>query len=277
MQIQKNDIYAGIGTLIVMALVMLWLSMSYLEVVPSKSNHPLLSMTEVVPDEVFVDVVPEPPVRGTGPEAAPAYNPVPASNQSEAAPTTGHDLKDNGPAGKPAPTVTSSRPSSVKEEKPKGPTPAEIAAREEQRLQAEAQRRANAALSNAFDNAKGTNNTNNKGATPGNSGRPDGQQSLDNRHGVSVSGRGSGGWGLPKGTSVAMSEPGKIVFQFTITPEGDIRGLNVVAAKSSAYYAGNSAVISKLKNEITSYIASQVRSGKRDTETRNVTITYVVR
>lgn len=277
MQIEKNDIYAGIGTVIVSALVLLWLSLSYLEVVPTKSNHPLLSMVEAPDDEVFVDVVPEPPVRGTGPEAAPAYNPVPESNQSEAASTTGHDLSDNGPVGKPVPPVSSTRPSPVQVEKPKGPTPAEIAARENERRQAEAQRRANAAMSNAFDNAKGNNNTNNSGAKPGNSGRPDGQQSLDNKRGVSVSGRGSGGWGLPKGTSVAMSEPGKIVFQFTITPEGDIRGLNVVAAKTSAYYAGNTAVISKLRAEISSYIASQVRSGKRDTETRNVTITYVVR
>lgn len=277
MQIEKNDIYAALGTLVIACLVILYLSMTYLRVDLTPVEKPMLSVE--LPEEVFVDVVPEPqpPVRGKGPEAAPAYNPEVASNLSEAAPTSGQDLTDNGPVGKPAPVVSSSRPSPVKVEKPKGPTPQEIAAREEQRRQDEARRRANAAMSNAFDNATGNNNTNNRGRNPGNSGRPDGQQSLDNRRGVSVSGRGHGGWGLPNGTSVAMSEPGKIVFQFTITPEGEIRGLNVVAAKSSAYYAGNSAVIGKLKSEITGHIARQVKSGKRDTETRNVTITYVVR
>lgn len=273
------QIYAAAGTLAVGAAILLWLLLTHLSLVPHTPKPTDISLV-MADEEEFVEVleqeVPDSPVPEQ--EAAPALDEVTETNQSVAAPATGQDLTDNGPKGKPAPPVSQSKPAPVKTEKPRQPTPEEIAAREEQRRQDEARRQATNTIGNAFSDKGGKNNTNSSGAKPGNSGSPAGGKSQGNAHGVNVNSSGLGGWGAPSHSSVAMSEVGKITVEFDISPDGTISNFAMVAAKTQPpSYTSNSKVLNGLKAEITAFYRARAKAGKGEKQLCHGQITYIIK
>ncbi|MDE6099079.1 MAG: hypothetical protein K2G24_09350 [Muribaculaceae bacterium] len=274
-QDDRSRLYAASGTLLAALLVLLWLLMSHLSFVPMPGEKPGIAMAEA-DDEEFVEVLEEEPeIVTSGQESAPAENPVEEDNNAQAAPAPGPDLTDNGPQGPPPPQTTSTRPSPVKSEKPKQPTKEEIAAQEKKKKEEEAKRKAAQQTANAFANASGKNNTDNRSdKSDGNAGKPTGKNQTAN--GVGVRGSGGGKWGLPRSTSVVMSTPGKITFTCTINTDGSVSGLDVVPAATDSEYVGNSRVINALKAEIKAFIKRQAASVK-ETEPRTARIVYTVK
>lgn len=273
----KNDrsrIYAAAGTLVIALLILLWLLTGHLSLVPVAEDKPGITLAEAEPEE-FVDVIEDLPRPEDGTESSPAPNPEPLDNNASAMPATGIDLSDEGPLGEAPKPVTTEKPAPVKETRPKKPTPQEIAARETKKKEEQARRKANQQTADAFANASGKNNTNNKSTRPdGNAGKPTGTNTK--AHGVGVRGSGGGKWGLPRSTSVVMQTPGKITFTCTINTDGSVVGLDVVPAATDSEYVGNSRVISALKAEIKSYIRRQASSVK-ETEPRTARIVYTIR
>lgn len=273
-------IYAAAGTLVLAALIIMWLLLSHLSLVPHarKASDITLAMVD---EEEFVEVIPDELPQQPQPEqeAAPAQNEVTETNRSVAAPAPGQDLANNGPVGKPAPPVAQPKPSPVKTEKTKEPTPEEIAAREEQRRLDEARRQATNAVGSAFSDNGGKNNTNSStGSKPGNSGSPAGKPSQGNAHGVSVSSRGVGGWGAPSRSSVAMSQVGQITVEFDLKPDGTIANFNVVSNKTQPpSYTSNTKVINALKAEIAAFYKRQAQAGKGEKQLCHGYITYIIK
>ncbi len=172
----------------------------------------------VAEDEHFFDVIrdiqqPMPSLD----EAAPAINDANESNQSDPAPTTGHDIADAGNVGDAPTTVTSKRPSDVKQ--PVAEQPVSQGPSQQQQAEDEARRRANAATATAFQRSGGNNNTSNRGASEGNSGSVGGTSTTFNGVGT---GRVSGGWILPKYQKVHSTVTGKIEVRVIINRKGEV-------------------------------------------------------
>ncbi len=273
-QYDTSRIYAAAGTLAAALLLLLCLLTLHLDFNPLPVEKHSIAMDE--DNEEFVEVLEEEtPQPVSGEQSAPADNPVPEDNNAQAAPAPGPDLSDNGPQGPPPQPVTSTRTAPVKEQKPKQPTKEEIAAAEKKKQEEEARRKANQQAANAFANASGKNNTDNRSnRADGNAGKPNGTNTTGN--GVGVRGTGGGRWGLPKSTAVVMSTPGKITFTCTINTDGTVSGLDVVPTATDSEYVGNSKVINALKAEIKAYIRRQAASVK-ETEPKTARIVYTVR
>lgn len=271
----RSRIYAAVGTLLIALLILLWLVNGNLDLSHITTDKPGITLADAEPEE-FVEVIEEElPKPLNGHESAPAENPVPEDNNATPAPESGTDLSDNGPKGPAPKPVTSTKPAPVQETKPKQPTKEEIAAMEKKKQEEEARRKASQKTANAFANAAGKNNTNNKSKTAdGNAGKPAGTN--PKAQGVGVRGSGGGKWGLPKSTSVVMQTPGKITFTCTINTDGSVSGLDVVPTATDSEYVGNSRVINALKAEIRAYIKRQASSVK-ESEPRTARIVYTIR
>lgn len=115
---------AALGTVAIAALVWLWLCLSHLSFSPDKEwppqPDPYIELAQV---EDLVETIQLPPksVPSHQQQDAAAQTPENVDNPARLAPETGTALEDRGPVGKPAPVVTSNRPSDIQVEKNSSP------------------------------------------------------------------------------------------------------------------------------------------------------------
>ena len=139
---------AALGTVAIAALVWLWLCLSHLSLSPDKEwppqPDPYIELAQV---EDLVETIQLPPtsVPSHQQQDAAAQTPEDIDNPARLAPETGTALEDHGPEGKPAPVMTSSRPSDIQVENKQQPertgTPADNKRKEEQPRHAAPNRR----------------------------------------------------------------------------------------------------------------------------------------
>lgn len=227
----KNRIIALTVTCIIALLLMVLMMVVHISAGALDREWPPRHDGEVAfaEDEQYFEVMQEARVNVSSNQlAAPARNPEPAKRQSDPAPTTGHDVTNQGPAGDAPAPVTSTRPSPVKQQTQKptnqGPSQQELA-------EAEARRRANAATSSAFNRANGNNNTSQSGSTPGNSGNPSGTSTT-----ISGSGSGTvgGGWKMPAYQKVRSTVTGSIKVRATVRRDGTVATAEVIGGAAPA-------------------------------------------
>lgn len=171
-------------------------------------------------EEQYFDVVSEPAPAAKA-DPAPAYAPEPMENRSEAAPQTGHEMRDRGPKGD-APALTASKKDSPVKTKPEKPRKPQGPDREQQEREA-ARRRATAATADAFKKSQGKNNTDSRGSKPGNSGTPEGGNSAVNGAGTGTAG---GGWVIPRYASVPSTKTGSIKMTLRIDRQGKVTSVS---------------------------------------------------
>lgn len=220
---------ALVSTAIIALLIVVLLGTLSITVDTTKREWPPRHDGEVAlapePEEQFFEVIEEKPKPAPKKEnAAPAKNPVREKHKSEPKPESGHSTVDKGKVGDAPKTVTSKRPSEVKQKKkpqPKetGPSKEEIEAQKRE----EARRKANSATSSAFQRSNGKNNTESDGRTEGNSGSPTGKSQ-------SVSGTGTGtvngGWSMPSFAKVPATVTGSIKIRVKINSEGKVTSVS---------------------------------------------------
>ena len=228
-----------------------------------------IALAELPDEEHYFDVVTEPAPAAVN-DPSPAHNPEVADNKSEAAPQTGHSVADRGKAGDAPRTVTSARRSDVKMRrddkpaKPAGPSKEELA-------REEARRRATAATANAFNRAKGHDNTTNRGAAPGNSGSPSGGESAVNGSGTGTAG---GGWVIPRYARVPSTVTGSIKMTLKIDRNGQVTSLTFSGGQPPA--ATDAALRRAVEREVRSRRFTRT-DGSVAPESATAYITYTFR
>lgn len=244
---KRPDVIALLLTLLIAVAAVLLMVSSHLSLDPVEREWPPQRDTEVaLVEDNFFEVTPQPrPIRGADEEAAPALNETPADNLSTPQPTTGHDVRDAGPAGDAPSTVTTPSPAPVQQTTFPQP-PVTGPSEQELQEQAEARRRATSATSQAFNRSQGENNTSNTGKTPGNSGSPTGTAGSFNGHG---NGKVNGGWIVPAYTRIPSSVTGSIVVRATVERDGHVSEAAVSGgtAPASADQALRAAVVEEVK------------------------------
>lgn len=226
----RQQTIATVTTGIAVLLILLLLSAVHLSVTVADREWPPRrdgSIALAEPDEQYFDVVTEPLATGRH-DPSPAELPEPQTNQSEAAPASGHHTADAGPAADAPAVATSRRPSPVKAKpetpRPAGPTKEELA-------REEARRRASSATADAFRRAAGNNNTTSQGAKPGNSGSPAGTSSSVNGSGTGTVG---GGWVIPRYARVPSTLTGSIKMQLRIDRTGAVTSVTFTGGQPPA-------------------------------------------
>ena len=232
---------AALSTIAIAALVGLWLCLSHLSWSPDKEwppqPEPYIELAEA--EELF-ETMPLPPatVPSRQQQDAAAQTPEDMDNPARLAPETGTALEDHVPAGKPAPVVTSNRPSDVQTEKKEQPektgTPADKKAKEEQTTA----RRTQSTVSNAFSNAR--HNANNGKGDTGNAGRANGNpasagpaNSTSSSVGVSH-GRISGGWRFPGySNNIPSNKVGKVRIEALFDAGGNVTQAKVIGGEGN--------------------------------------------
>ncbi|MDE6395780.1 MAG: hypothetical protein K2K84_00745, partial [Muribaculaceae bacterium] len=124
MQINQTQQISGAVTVLVTALICVYLYTTHLRINLTRPDEPdpyiEMEYIEVEVDEKVE--VPPPPRTFGGEQAAPALTPEDIDEPSELGPPTGVSLKDNGPKAEETPkVVTSNRPSPVQSEKVEKP------------------------------------------------------------------------------------------------------------------------------------------------------------
>ncbi len=259
-------------TLVVALGLILWMNLDKMSFDPSSLRQPPRPTTALLAEEEeFVDLFTPEPVVPSSSDASPAYNEVVENNNATPAPETGMDLKDQGPAGVAEQPKTSKQPSPLKKETPqpkkeekKGPSKEEIAKLKEQE---EARRKASADMKSAFQNTSGKNNTQNKGKTDGNAGRPSGKSSEQNGHGTGTVG---GGWKMPSYAKVPSTVTGTIKLKATVNRSGKVVSVEVIGGDAPA--ATTSSLVEACKAEVRS--KTFTRSDSNAPETATAYITY---
>ncbi|MCM1036698.1 MAG: hypothetical protein NC406_05165 [Bacteroides sp.] len=228
---RRPQVIAAISTLIAVIVILLTLTAVRLTVSVVDKEWPprrdgSIALAEQA-DEQYFDVVAEPMSTGRH-DPSPAELPEPQQNRSEAAPATGHDVRDAGLAAD-APAVATTRresPVKAKKEEPKKAGPSK-----EELEREEARRRASAATANAFKRAKGSDNTTSQGKQPGQSGSPDGTSSAVNGSGTGTVG---GGWVIPRYAQVPSTVTGSIKMQVKIDRTGRVTSLSFTGGQPPA-------------------------------------------
>lgn len=229
---RSKQIAAGL-TFLVCCLLLIWLLVAKLGWDPAQvwppEPDPYIAMADE-PEEEFIEVKVVPPpmtVEGIDP-AAPAQTPEDMDNEAQPGPETGTNLSSQGPVDRPAKTVTTPKPSPVKEKKE--PTPAKSAAAVENARQKEEKalaQRTNNATKNAFAKAENKNNANNGTKDQGNAGRKNGNpdsagaaKSTGNKPG-SASGTVGGRWAMPAySQNIPSNEVGSVTFEVVVNKDG---------------------------------------------------------
>lgn len=231
--VSNTRIYSAVGTSIVVALVVAWMMIDTITLGDGEKKWPPKRDSEIVIDDEYVELLDLP--RPKSPKIAdptPAYSETVENNLAEAAPQTGMEVVDQGTPGEAPEPVTQQAPSEVKvvkreQPKPQGPSAEEL---KKQQEEAEARRKANAQTQSAFRNA-GKNNTDNRGKTPGDAGRPNGTESAVNGRGT---GNVGGGWSMPRYNDVPSTVTGSVEIQVKIDRTGKVKSVRFVGGDAPA-------------------------------------------
>lgn len=270
-QDKKYNLIAAIATVVVTVAVILWMVFSFLGIGRLPEHWPPERNTDIsMADELFVDVIVTPTLPDAG-ASAKAYDPIEETNLSEVSEESGTETVDQGPAGDPAPVVTSDRPAPVKVDKkndvPK-PGPAEDA---KKKAEEEARRRARAATSGAFKGTGINNTTNPTGVNPGNSGSPSGTASRLNGR---FNGRAGSGWGLPGYGLITSPVTGSVKVKVTIASDGSVPPGGVVFIGGDPPAATNRETQRNIEREIRSKRFTRANPDAPETATAYITITF---
>ena len=245
----RPRIYSTVATALIVGAIIIWMMLDTITLDISDRTWPPRHDSEIVIDEEYAELLDLPmPKTPKISDPSPAFNETPADNKADAAPETGMETVDQGePADAPQPVVQD-KPSPVKiekKEKPvkQGPSAEEIKKQKEEEA---ARRKATNQTQNAFRNA-GTNNTNNKGKTEGNAGRPDGHETSVNGRGT---GRVGGGWSMPRYNEVPRTVTGSIELMVKIDRSGKVTSVSFLGGDAPA--ATNASVRSACEREVRS-------------------------
>lgn len=270
---------AALGTVAIAALVWLWLCLSHLSLSVDKEwppkPDPYIELAQV---EDLVETIQLPPtsVPSHQQQDAAAQTPENLDNPARLAPETGTNLEDRGPIGKPAPIVTSNRPSDIQVEKKQQPekvgTPADNKHKEEQATA----RRTQSTVGNAFSNAR--HNANNRTGDTGNAGRTDGNPTSAgpaNSRSSSVGvnhGRISGGWGFPGySNTIPSNKVGKVKIEALFDAGGIVTKATVIGGDGNISESTKAACLREVKRH------KFARTGTANSEGGSATITFVFR
>lgn len=244
---KRPNVIALLLTLLIAVAAVLLMVFTHLSLDPVVREWPPQRDTEVaLVEDNFFEVTPVPrSLRGAYEEASPALNETPADNLSTPQPTTGHDVRDAGPAGDAPSTVTTPQPAPVQQTVTPEP-PVTGPSEQELQAQAEARRRATSATSQAFNRSQGDNNTSNNGKNPGDSGNPAGTAGSFHGHG---NGKVNGGWVVPTYNRIPSSVTGSIVVRATVERDGHVSEASVTggSAPASTDPALRAAVVEEVK------------------------------
>lgn len=270
--LNRPRIIAAVCTLVLALGLIVFLNLATLRYVAQEHEWPPRHDGEValMQEEEFVEVVQDrSPVTPSREEAAPVKTEKPQQNRSTPAPATGHNTVDRGKSADAPSTVTSKKPSAVKEqikEEPKqvGPSKEEL---EAQKIE-EARRKASSATASAFQKANGKNNTEAKGDKEGDTGRPDGRQQSVNGTGTGTVG---GGWSMPHYAKVPATVTGSIKVKVTVDRNGNASRVEFIGGDAPA------ATDTRLRRAVENEVKSRRFSRKSDDapETATAYITYV--
>ena len=243
MQINQTQQISGAVTVLVTALICVYLYTTHLRINLTRPDEPdpyiEMEYIEVEVDEKVE--VPPPPRTFGGEQAAPALTPEDIDEPSELGPPTGVSLKDNGPKAEETPkVVTSNRPSPVQSEKVEKPVKSTGPQVDNEQKQKEIQARqtANKSTLAAFNKAA-NGNANNRDGDKGTAGRKDGQSnsagpanSTSKTAGIGKS-RLPGGWGWPSvPTDIKSSEVGTVTIELRLSAAGAVEKATVTGNSS---------------------------------------------
>ena len=267
-------------TFLVVVILLLWLLFTKLDWTPIQQlvdDGPHITMAEF-DEEEFIDVEVEvPPITGQT-ESAPAYTPEDVKNESQPAPQTGVNLSTQGKVDHPAQTVTTPKPSPVKEQqKPTPEKPAAAVKNEKEEAQKALAQQTNNKLANAFANAQNKNNAKSGTADNGTSGsatgNPNSAASGDakgTKPGVTVDLPG-GEWKFPSySRNIQSNNLGSVKFSVYIDESGKVT--KIVQQGGSAL---NEKTISQCRNEINKHKFIYVGKSTPTPAIATVTFTFV--
>lgn len=261
----RSRFIALCATVLAALLIVLTLSVCHLTFDASALNPSRQPVAEVAElDEEFVEFIDTRMAVSTPSEA---YHPEPANNKSVSADASGADLKDAGAKGVALPDVVSDRPSPVQKPKkevkaPAGPSKEEI---EEQ-----ARRKVQKGVVDAFapkDNA--ANNTDNKGKTPGDSGKPTGSESSVNGTGT---GSVDGGWVMPRFAKVNSALTGSVQLKAIVGKDGKVISVEQTGGKAPA--GTDAALVAKCIAEVRSRTFTRSDNDAPTRATARITYTF---
>ena len=268
---------AALGTVAIAALVWLWLCLSHLSLSPDKEwppqPDPYIELAQV---EDLVETIQLPPtsVLSHQQQDAAAQTPEDIDNPARLAPDTGTALEDRGPEGKPAPVMTSNRPSDIQVENKQRPeragTPADNKRKEEQATA----RRTQSTVGNAFSNAR--HNANNRNGDTGNAGRTDGNPASAgpaNSRSSSVGvnhGRISGGWGFPGySNKIPSNKVGSVKIEALFDADGVVTQATVIGGDGNISESTKEACLREVRRH------KFAHTGTANAEGGSATITFV--
>lgn len=276
---ERSRQIAACLTFLIIGLLMVWLLVAKLHVQPLST--PVSSPTSIVmgaesAEDEFLDVeLLNPPLSGDE-SAAPAQTTEDMDNESQPGAETGVDLKSDGHQGSPAKTVTSERPSTVKEKtKPNPERTGNPLEQKTAREKATAQR-TNNELANAFAKAANKNNALNKNEDTDNAGKKNGNPSSaagPNAKGSQpgVSGQIGGGWKMPVySRNIPSNEVGHVTFEIVVNRDGSVGKITQIDNKGLT-----SATIALCRSEIQRHKFTHPNPTIAEPATARVTFTFV--
>lgn len=266
----RQQVIALVATLLFTIAVVLLMQFTHLSLAATDRSWPPPRQGQVsmADEELLFDVIEMPrAVTGKAEEASPAFNETSQERLSEPEPVSGADKVDAGPAGKPQPPVTSTKPSPVK--KKVEPKPEKSGPSKEEQEQERATRRANTNVKGAFDRADGRNNTQNTGTTPGESGAPSGSdKSIHGR----ADGSANGGWVVPNYRRIPSTVTGSIIVNVVIGRDGAVTDFTFVGGKAPA--STDLKLRDAVKKEIQSRRFTRSDNNARDRATARITYIF---
>lgn len=269
----RHRLYSALATLALCCLIILWLLTATLELRRVDREWPPKRTGEITMEE-YAEIIDLP--QSAAPAAdipSPAPLPEEANGAAEPTPESGHDVRDAGEPGEAPATVASTKPSAVKTtpKKPEktGPTAEELKKQKEEKEREEARRRATANTRNAFQNAKGTNNTQSAGRKPGNAGAPSDRASALNGRGT---GHAGGGWIIPAYAKVPSTLTGSVKVVVKIDRSGRVTSVRFDGGDAPA--ATDPTVRRAVEAEVRSRRFTRADDNAPDESTAYITYTF---
>lgn len=269
----KTRLIAALGTLVIVAVVAVWMVLTVVAVSSSEKKWPPEHKVDItLDDEQYVDVLNEPVPVPSLDQSTKAYDEVEENNLSEAAEPSGLDLKNEGPKGEAVKPVTQEKPSPVKVRKPKEEKQVKEGPKEDTKTKekTQARRKATADVKNAFG-GKGHNNTTNKGKKPGDSGSPNGGESSVNGK---LKGNAGSGWSLPGYGLITSPVTGTVKVKVTILSDGTVPPDGVQFIGGTPPAATNPTTRANVRREILSKRFHRSNDRAPETATAYITVNF---
>lgn len=269
---RQARIIAAIGTVIIAALLVVLLCVTYLTVREKVYPPPKPKSEIVMVEEEFIEVI-ETQAYATadGRENAASYNEETVREQSQPTPASGTDVEDKGPAADAPKMVTAKEPSTVKQKTDEKPKKTGPVVDKEKKEQEETKRMAQNEVANALKNAKGKHNASTSVNDKGNSGDSGVDKSQQGTTGRGT-GNVGGGWIIPQYSAVPSNVTGSVKMVVKIDATGKVLSVSFTGGEPPA--ATNSAVRSAIEREVKSKKFSRASYDDAQPATAYITYTF---